>query len=1145
MSDLSKSLTALRLDDQSPDHPYVPQPFTLKPYQQAVERILSPNSPTECIIASHNTGSGKTRTGNNLAEKFIAYHTGQTFHENPLVFIIGYSAGLFIRDLLRHPSSGFVTPDELLRLAHLRQVAAAGTEEDRQLLREFESRLKRRLGNPRYGGHYRFYGYKELFNLLFIKRDQLEPGKMVLNADLIASMANCLIICDETQLLYNHQDTNNHGLALRTIRHLFCEPDAAQAWTGPLDESTLAILRRSTLKWLHLTATPFGSPENVVDLLNIALSPADMRSRAPQTAKRLPPILHREDFYNGGGGLLPGAIAAVVRLAHGYFSYVFNIDPDQFPRREFAGTPVADIPYIHFTLCEMPRGLADVYRREIGATLPTAAEMLLDGAPRIRGRYIYSMAELREVPLAVRRAAGIELLTEGETEYLGGSFLRTDLDATFPKLARMLAAILDNVRAGPGKIFVSHQRVSDFGILMVREMLRQNGILDAGAEPNEHTICNECARPLRKHDKNGGADQGGSGAERPTGGQDAEPPKAAQRLPPHKFTPVRMLLMYGEADRNGSDRKYNTYNARSNMLGEQYRILCGSKKLNVGYDFEAIRHQHILSQPVDASEYLQLAGRSARTGSHSMLPIDQRNVTIYNYINVPPGFAAGRGPGGIYDLVRYQKMFREYQTIQQISSAIYADAVDAYVSAPIIARSLGTSTKLFGAVYFQRPPRRAGDPSVDDPIFTAFYAESEIRAILYTVKQLFVLDRVYREEDLWRRVRSPGFRTEYDPKSYSRRSFAAAVCRLLHPTPYATTVETFARLADPSDGTLMYRDSGRYRLARLGEFYAALPTGNNHGNEIVTGVDAWNRAAGAAPARIMLQSRLNIEENYSTLRTNFQRSFAEATWYQLMGSLEIYDEEFHKQLIEDCVKYVADLLSGAGKISENNDFYFRMLYFYNKLDLVLYADQLLPAITNYKDVAGPPTSREPPTNRFLMQSITNAETNFDASKITRYTAPKHIVAANLLPVGHFILGNPYMPRLYHPKTGWTTAQEYIDRGLPADVENDIIVGRYDKIAGSIELRFKLSKPQQKQVRHKDLRLNSRGIICTTENKGELRRIAHKLGLAMPAADSARNVCTMIKVELMQRELAARRTYAHESRTNPDAKRVRWFYMHFE
>lgn len=1186
----AKPFTQLRLDgpDAYSEHPFVPPKFTLKPYQHAVARALSVHGPAECIVASHNTGSGKTRTGNTVAEEFIAYHTGMTHHETPLVFVIGYSSGLFIRDLLRHPSSGFVTPEELTKLAHLRQVAGAGTEDDRLALREFESKLKRRLGNPKYGGHFRFYGYKELFNLLFIKRDKLEPGAMVLNMDLLASMANCLVICDETQLLYNHQDTNNHGLALRVIRHLFCEPDAAQAWTGPLDAATTELLRKSSLKWLHLTATPFGTPENVVDLLNIALSPADMKRRAPQTRGRTPPILHREDFYTATGELQPGALNRIVACASGYFSYVFNIDPDHFPRRIFAGTPVRDIDYLAFTLCRMPTALAAAYASEIRTTLPQHAEMLIDGAVRIGGKYYYGMAAIRDVPEAKRRAAGVSILTEGDIEYLGGSFLRTDLPDTFPKLAGLLHQVKENILAGPGKIFISHQRVSDYGILMVREMLRQNGFLDAGAEPNEHTLCNVCCIPYKKHR----AARGGDAATRRTSSKDRAGPStrgagedemdniaanqnseddvdmlersnrdrdsgtdlksnirnekmrgedvfggnAAKDRNEHAFSPVRMLLMYGESDRNGSDRKFNMFNARSNMLGEQYRILCGSKKLNVGYDFEAIRYQHHVSQPNDAAEFLQLAGRSARTGSHDMLPVDQRNVTVYNYINVPPGYDPRRGPGSVYDLARYARMFREYGTVQKISSALYADAIDAYVNAPIIARSLGTSTKLFGAIYFPLQGRRP--TPLDSAVATAFYSEAEIRAVLYVIKQLFVLHRVYTREDLWRAVRNPGFRTEFDPHSWSQRNFAAALCRLLNPTPYRSPNETFARLQDPADSAVMYRDNTSYELQGIGKYLMALPPNTTH-------VDAWNRQVGQVSNRISLQNRLNIEENYGTLRVNFQRTFAQASWYQLMGSLEVYDEEFHKQLVEDCIKYVADLLTGAGKVSEHNDFYYRMLYFYNKLDLVLYADQLLPNITNYSDVSAPPLPGEPSTNRFLMQSITNAETNFDLYRINKYQPPKHKAPANLLPVGHFILGNPYMPRLYHPKTGWSTASEFIDRGLPADVENDIIVGRYDKIPGSIELRFKLSKPTQKQVKHKDLRLNSRGIICTTENKEALRKIMHQLHLTMPPSHSARNICSLIKVELMQRELKSRRDYKHAVRTNPDAKRIRWFYMHFE
>ena len=68
----------------------------------------------------------------------------------------------------------------------------------------------------------------------------------------------------------------------------------------------------------------------------------------------------------------------------------------------------------------------------------------------------------------------------------------------------------------------------------------------------------------------------------------------------------------------------------------------------------------------------------------------------------------------------------------------------------------------------------------------------------------------------------------------------------------------------------------------------------------------------------------------------------------------------------------------------------------------------------------------------------------------------------------------------------------------------------------------------------------RGSVCSTRKKEELHEIAKQLKIDIKGV-SIKELCDLIKFELMYRELKSRR----EARKTNAKKRVRWFYLHFE
>jgi len=199
-------------------------------------------------------------------------------------------------------------------------------------------------------------------------------------------------------------------------------------------------------------------------------------------------------------------------------------------------------------------------------------------------------------------------------------------------------------------------------------------------------------------------------------------------------------------------------------------------------------------------------------------------------------------------------------------------------------------------------------------------------------------------------------------------------------------------------------------------------------------------------------------------------------------------------------------------------------------------------------------------NAFLMTSMIKSTGSSPEFNIDRLNAlidqsrdpspkgPKNItkVFSNMLPVGHFLSKSgqnvgAVIPRLYDPEADtWNLAAEFIEKYSVTDVENDIIVGYYEKNPTGIDVKFKLRPPVHKIVKHTDSRMIERGSVCSTRKKEELFEIAKSLSISLDTM-SIKEVCDLIKFELMYREIQSRREAHHKG----SSKRVRWFYLHFE
>jgi hypothetical protein len=203
---------------------------------------------------------------------------------------------------------------------------------------------------------------------------------------------------------------------------------------------------------------------------------------------------------------------------------------------------------------------------------------------------------------------------------------------------------------------------------------------------------------------------------------------------------------------------------------------------------------------------------------------------------------------------------------------------------------------------------------------------------------------------------------------------------------------------------------------------------------------------------------LNLNTNYNDMKIKFINKFQNSNMLDIPLSTEIYGIDFHIRLIEEAISYIFNILTTKDIKSEYHDFYFKIIHFYNKIDIIIYADTLVePYVNLYQKYINKPID----TNTLLLSKISNASisssiSSFNISEINKFLESKQKVASNILPVGHFLtptIQSYIEPRLYLP-TGWFVAKNF-GESFENVRENDIIIGYYERLENSIDFKFKL------------------------------------------------------------------------------------------
>lgn len=1142
--------------------------LVLHPAQQFIRNLVNPNTPTKIVLVKHDTGTGKTNTALACAFEFIRVYkrqflsSGSTEINTPMIFVIGFSKAVFQRELLRRPEFGFVNSAEIKEYNRLMRLADSGSESAKNAFSDFESRLRKRLTKKSQGGFFKFFGYKEFFNRLLTVEgefdqnqvdDAIAKGIIKVNHELVKAFANSLVICDEIHNVYNSAETNNYGLALRVLFNLYETKEYAD----------------SSLRALLLTATPINnSPTEIVDLLNLLVPGSRVR---------------KEDLFTGDRELKPTAVEEIVQLVRGRVSFLRNQDPKYFPQRIIIGKTITipikylseristyretKLPYLKFIRCPMSKlhwtTYQQIYNTKSGNTIPpdgmSILDMILPSPAGSIGLFRTNDVKyiLQQAPQAWKDKFKIDYV-KGE---ILGDFMKLPTLKTYSvKYAKMVKRLVRNLRENKGKVLIVHQYVKMSGVLFIQEVLRRNGFIDENAASVDTTLCT-CGITKGKHPH-------------------------LDKKSEHTFIPARFITVYGEIDPTVKNHSIDKFNSPDNIDGNLYRILLGSKSVNESIDLNAVQNVFIMSVPPDIPTLLQILGRAIRNKSHIMLPMDKRKCEVSI-------FTSQALDGDLsYEEYRYFTKLMDYLVVQQLEKTLNQTALDATIHRDVIFPPGSSKKPVLGTLYFDplHSPSSGKDRAhkksqkLKMATFWAYHSSEEIDTLRFVIRRLFMeQSSVWTYDELWKAVRDPPFDVQVNPAEFVEDDFLIALYLM----------------------PIIQQGSQLCKITTCGKYYILLPTTYSETNTDELGVntshiprreiDAWYRRDSIPrPFSIDITAKLRTSNlSYNQMKYRFYNQFANASIESMPTTVELYDMDFHLHLVEDSIRYIFNIYTRPNMgFSELHTFYFKMLYFYDSLDMILFANQV--DVSLYKDyvshekikfgihsksgnkIEKPKFLREDHGyNSFLMSSIAKTESHdveqFNIDRLNKFLGKQHSpskyrhprlegmelnipkqkqkitkVFGHLLPVGHFLTSNAEssaiasvaIPKLYQPDTNdWKSSDVFIEREQVPSTENDLLIGYYEKNPSGIDVKFKLRLPAHKIEQHKDSRLIERGSSCHTRKKEDLVGIAKMLGLTHDS-ESIKDYCQAIKLELMRREMRERQ------KSKPE-KRLRWFYLHFE
>ncbi len=1059
--------------------------------QQFVSNFINPDTIYKSLHLFHSTGSGKTLGSLNIARSFIrAYqilykknkHGYLSRREDvglsPTVFILGFSGTkkVFKKEIMRFSEFGIITPEEIIELRHRESVSTSGAPSDILFYKEYRDKIKARISNKNKNGFFQFLGYQELVNRLFYLQDielqdiinhakaenmpleemylqYLKENKIQVNFDFIKLFNNSLVICDEIHVTYNKDKPNAEGIALQYI-----------------------IDHASNMRLVTLSATPFKSlPSECIDWANYHLKER----------------IYKKDFFKDERTMYPDALKKFGDLTRGFVSFYADLSSADYPERIFVGEAIRlstaidelpsgyELPYLKFIPCKMSELHNNTYKAYCAESqttkLNSSARSLLDCVfpnPDSDQVGLYHSKTLYNKILSAsnewRAENGVEVkkMSFG-TNVLSGRWLQ-NIAKYSTKYARVLS-ILNEIMNGNKasetcqKTFIFHPKVSTSGVLLIQELLIQNGFVDEVSSATDYTRCWICNTIMKDH---------------------SEKEKHDSETKKHNFIPARFIIVHSHIDTKHIEILLDKYNHPNNKNGMQYGIFIGSKIISESHDFKDVQQMMILSIPVHISSLIQTLGRVFRRHANIALPPEQNKCHVRLLVSTSDDYAP--------EVVLYAQKLLNYINIQQIECEIISNAVDISIHWDKTIKNVSHEPNI-GQLWFPKPAVN----SVANPITKRYdsygYGDQEVVTIIYLIKRLFLTTPVWTYQNLLSAIHEPPIPLNINPKLFTEHNFVIALTFLLNDIMIHEMSNKLNKLVESifnSELRIIYKDNVMHKIKQVAEYYILFPvnvysTDHSYLYNISDDLETYIK-----PLPTIAYKSVNLKQYLIQSQSNeeyrvkkdiiFDRIKADETPYWLLYD---YSEAIQMKLIEDIIISYDKIKNPAHEINETkeNPKQETIFNFYKQLDVIILSNEVIL----YKNILKY-YEHEPELN---------------------------------VPIGYCMRNTI---KLYKENSWFEVNKVELNRHLKYK-DNDIIVGMFTEERDHI--RFKLRTPAHLEKEQKDRRLLERGLVCTFYEKGAIFDIAASLGISLKKINKKdlkiNNICFLISNTLIEREIRER------------------------
>jgi hypothetical protein len=623
-----------KTEDQSTQSTQSTQSFVLSQNQIFLKKVMSADSPQNGILLFHGVGVGKTCPAIHIAENFK-----HIYGSKALVLLPGTTLEANFKQQIYDPRK---TPEnQCIGDEYIRAVPHAASLPLDKLTTRVNKAIKK---------NYEIMGVQRFGSIV----------KDLSTNEIHRTFSNRVIIIDEVHNLRIAESDNDTKDVVETKASV---------------AGLMQVLKHCDgIKLVLLSATPmYDNAREIVLLMNLLYTNDKLISEEFKIS----------DIFDKQGQLTNSGTLHVSDFSTKYISYMRGDDPIRFPLRLYPSVN-KDAHVMH--LKDQPK--KDIYGKKIQKTdrirhleivstpLGSHQDAVYDSKQlnnrtdesdeseesektdeeggsddKVLSQNVQALVQITNVTYPSTHTSGFKAFMEcfeyvdrgesrvayrEETLKKTGAFLSPSLS---PKYASKISRIVDYIQKAEGIVFV-YSRYLWGGVLPLALALEHVGFKRYGADSLL---------------QNGGVPKEKVGSYVILSGNS-------------KLTPKR-------------EEAITTSKSIENKDGKVIKVILGTEVVTEGIDFKNIREIHLLEPWFNMNRVEQIIGRGVRNGSHAALPIEKRNVTIYQHASVR---SSSKNKKETIDMRMYRRSEKKQLMISRVEHVLKTNAMDCSLNSQVL-----------------------------------------------------------------------------------------------------------------------------------------------------------------------------------------------------------------------------------------------------------------------------------------------------------------------------------------------------------------------------------------------------------------------------------------------------------------------------